>query len=114
MGILSWLFSEPPRPTLRPNHDDNPLKRFMADPAADIEGIPLDYFWKKVEEVLPDDWGFMLAGALDERGKMFYLAEAALGGEMEEGQERPSISSEQREMPERAIEDLFYRLRDML
>lgn len=97
-----------PRPTPKKNHDERP--DVLEDPATDLKDIPLDYFWKRVEEVLPDDWGFMLAAAYND-GKMVYLAEAALSGDVEY---RPSIDSGMRETPERAIEVLYYRLRDML
>jgi hypothetical protein len=101
MGLLDWL-----RPQMLPPND----------PLHDIGGIPLDYFWRRCVEYLPSDWGLMLEGGpVSVAGtgdfKMVYRAIASLLGE---GEFRPSVSGLERDTPERALEDLMYRLRDML
>ena len=81
------------------------------DDLKDIAGIPLDHFWLKVEENLPDDWAFGLFAYPDpdQPGRLVYQARAELIDE--DHPDPPSIEA-LRSTPERAIEALFYSLRD--
>lgn len=100
--MLGWLGEPKPRP--RPEPEDT---------LHDIKGIPLDYFWRKCEEFLPDDWGLGLIAVPCQDGSLLYRAEASLIIGFKAA-ETPGRQSNPRDTPERALEDLFYELRDML
>lgn len=91
----------------RKNHRELP----NVDELPDIGGIPIDHFWLKVEEFLPDDWAFGLFAFPDQDGQIRYRAIAEL---IDHDMEDPPGFDIIRTTPERAIETLFYCLRDML
>lgn len=108
------------RRTPRPNHHEIPPIP-GGDQGGDIKDIPLDYFWCKCEENLPDDWSFALHAfpatiAPDGKERISYRAAAYLY-EAFDGvnvTDIPHRITGYRPTPERALEELFYQLRDML
>lgn len=111
--MLGWL--EPKTSIERKNHHEVPRE----DKLAEFPDITIDYFWGKCEEFLPDDWTMGLyafpsayvSGA--ENIPLYYRAEASLTRSQGE-YPLPRLVSQTRSLPERALEDLFYLLRDML
>lgn len=112
MSVFEWIDE-----LLR---DERPRRRadVPSDKLEDIKGIPLDYFWSKVEQHLPQDWCIALV-ALPNGSDMMYRAEAyldpAIAHELGlEDDSRPRVYSNVRDTAYRALEDLFYNLRDGL
>jgi len=81
------------------------------DTLRDIGHLRIDHFWSKCEEHLPEGWSLSLSTLPTEKGYVYQalavLLDAVPG-------EQPRVQSEWRGMPERALEQLFYRLRDGL
>lgn len=96
-------------PKAKPNHSQLP----HVDQMDDIAGIPLDHFWKKIEEFLPDDWWFTVS-AIPDGGVLVYIAKAGIIEWEGDPATQPGLVSPTKETPERAAEWLFYALRDML
>jgi hypothetical protein len=82
------------------------------DLLTDIGTLDMDFFWERCEELLPDDWTMQLAmKELD--GHRLYLAFAMLD---DRELENPPIRSSEAycSSPVRALERLYYYLRDSL
>jgi hypothetical protein len=90
-------------------HHDRPA--VDGDTLREFPDIRIDHFWSKCEEVLPEGWALGLRLMPTEKGPV-YQASAMLLDEVPGPQ--PHIRSEWKGMPERALEQLFYRLRDGL
>lgn len=101
-------------PRTRPNHHQQVVPEDFT--LHDIENIPLDYFWCKCEEFLPDDWAMALYAFrdVDDPRKLRYMARAWLNNKEIDDDDLPVRDSFVAWWPERAMEDLFYKLRDML
>lgn len=111
-------------PTPQLSHHDMALTD--ATNLHDIDGLSIDYFWSKCEEFLPDDWSLVLGRDVwpDTDGKKVryeaiailrhegdpYLADFHTREKNDEGPWRVAYAA----MPERALERLFYMLRDMI
>ena len=91
-------------------HHDQPA--IDGDTLRDIEGLRIDHFWSKCEENLPEGWSLTLRAKSVDGRLAAYQAVAMLTDPVPGPQ--PSVMSEWRGMPERALEQLFYRLRDGL
>ena len=90
-------------------HHDRPAAD--GDTLSDIAGLKIDHFWSKCEEHLPEGWSLILRSMPVEEA-LAYQAHAQLMDEVPG--EQPHVTSEWRGTPERALEQLFYRLRDGL
>jgi len=90
-------------------HHDRPA--VDGDTLRDIPDLMIDHFWSKCEEHLPEGWRLFLTALPTEKG-LVYQAGAALADPLPG--EQPRMQSEWKGMPERALEQLFYRLRDGL
>jgi hypothetical protein len=95
---------------VKAHHDSVPLD---GDVLADIPDARIDLFWSRCEEVIPEEWSLYLQGRQVD-GAMIYRAVAQLQDQTLESAALPICMSEWRGMPERALEQLFYRLRDGL
>lgn len=83
------------------------------DDIRDIKDIPLDHFWRKCMENLPRDWWLTLTAMPSEGGgEPLFLATAQLVDARHDS--RPHYASQLCKHPERALEQLFYQLRDFL
>ena len=89
-----------------------PLVPYDGDTLKDIGDIPLGDWWLKCEELLPEDWAMQLVSHPREGfltyGAVAYLLEE-LGRDPDAYRQTPWCST-----PERALEKLFYALRDGL
>lgn len=96
------------------HHEIPPLPD--GDQAKDLAGIPIDHFWSKCEEYRPDDWALALYAQPSEGGRLVYQAVAHLSDGEDRGRilDVPHRITSLRQSPERALEELFYQLRDML
>ena len=94
---------------MKAHHDQTPVD---GETLKDIEGLVIDHFWSKCEQHLPEAWSLTLRSRPVE-GHLIYQALAVLE-DWSETTPRPMVMSEWRSMPERALEQLFYRLRDGL
>lgn len=86
------------------------LVPFDGDTLSDIGHIPFSDFWKKCEDLLPDDWAMQLIVKQHE-GFPIYAAMAFLD---DDAQLNPAAVRGTRwcSTPERAIEILYYMMRD--
>lgn len=112
MGVMDWLRSQVATEPLRRSYREN--LQYQVDPLEDIGDLGIDYFWCRCEELLPSDWSMGLFAAPDDNrpGKLMYQARAALISGDPALTELPRIVTEWRTTPLRAIENLFYGLRD--
>jgi hypothetical protein len=87
-----------------------PLVPYDGDTLKDIEGVPMEYFWERCEELLPDDWALQLTMRQHE-GFPVYMVLACL---VENGETAHGFQSRWRSTRERALEEVYYLLRDNL
>lgn len=110
MGVREWLLGNfHPEPTQRKTYRELD----GADTLQDIGDLSLDYFWQKCEQLLPEDWMFALVAYPDRKhpGRLLYRAQAQLvDSDMDPV---PGIIPDPRSTPLRALEHLFYGLREL-
>jgi hypothetical protein len=83
------------------------------DPLTDISELDLDWFWMRCEELLPTDWAFGLFAVPDPNrpGKLAYQARADLIDP--DHHSPPQMITEYQTTPLRAIEKLYYSLKQL-
>ena len=82
---------------------------YDGDMLSDIGHIPFSDFWHRCEDLLPEDWAMQLI-AKPYQGFLIYSAHAFLDDS--ELPTVPTMTSGWVSTPERAVERLFYGLRD--
>jgi hypothetical protein len=92
-------------------HHDRPA--VDGDTLGDIGHLKMDHFWSRCEEQLPEGWSLHIR-SMPVEGVLIYQAMAWLEDPTTPKDQRPATASDWRGMPERALEELFYRLRDGL
>ena len=84
-----------------------PLVPYDGDMLIGIEGT-FEWNWRRCEDLLPEDWGLQLV-TIPHKGFLVYGAMAFLDDDPNVGRQTPWCST-----PERALERMYYLLRDGL